>query len=723
MQQQPPDPALPSSSSAPSSAGDGRPLPLVRPMLPHRDVTKDTIEDAYVQFILHCNPAVPRDCDTAALREAFRNPPKSGGKTFNTFTLFQLIRQLEAKELKTWAELALKLGVEPPDQDKGQSSQKIQQYAVRLKRWMHSMHVDAFFEYLLDVANSYWTEIPSDPTPISEFGRDGVAAEDDMALRALLPHIRPRRGRRKPGQDEEVGNSPTQRPSLGGDEVDDNSAARQMGPGPWSAHPESRGRSTFVFSASDPMRLNAGAAANGLPQGLSWSGQDAVQTPATAYPHSAITPSTRQAFWADEPKSAITPSKGRLGNKRHGAKVVSSAWRSGLGGTGKTRGRPPMNRNTNDGPFSSFAVSDLPGFKVPPAIEERTAESTVSDVHVTAPPAQRGTSQASSSVLTDSAAGLGVSPATSHTTPPASVGPSTNGIPTTAADAGGGRPAKRSRLSLQVPPRVGGDVRLATPPPPSVFVNGRETGAAQNSGHLPGATTTQSAGSTNPASGVAGLCESPNVMGMGGGNVWPGYDGAAKPLPTPQQVRFDDPMDRTNVDSVEAWFMESILTADWFDARGARTPPCGVEEASCIVDAVIENLRRSASSKDNFLINLSALAGGYLLSTHVIVTRVEALSDRTKYLCTWELRYGDIRSVYSMSETVMHDKWAGKTGAEQGSTSASAFSGSRGSGDAAPAHWEKKYQEMCMLVSKKDRQLAALKRRILESLKDPPLSP
>ncbi len=37
------------------------------------------------------------------------------------------------------------------------------------------------------------------------------------------------------------------------------------------------------------------------------------------------------------------------------------------------------------------------------------------------------------------------------------------------------RPAKRSRLSLQVPERVGGEVRLATPPPPVVMVNGEAT--------------------------------------------------------------------------------------------------------------------------------------------------------------------------------------------------------------------------------------------------------
>ncbi len=105
--------------------------PSGRPALPDKNITEDTIDEAYLSFILYCNPGVPLETDTTALREAFRTPPKSGGKSFSIFTLFELIKKLETKELKTWAELALKLGVEPPGE--GESSQKIQQYAVRLK--------------------------------------------------------------------------------------------------------------------------------------------------------------------------------------------------------------------------------------------------------------------------------------------------------------------------------------------------------------------------------------------------------------------------------------------------------------------------------------------------------------------------------------------------------------------------------------------------------------
>src|SRR3954454_20052653 len=78
---------------------------------------------------------------------------------------------------------------------------------------MHSMHVNAFFDYLLDNPHPYWTQIPTDSNPVCEEGRDGVAAEDDMALRALLPHIRPRRGRKRPEEDG-LSNSPSQRPRL-----------------------------------------------------------------------------------------------------------------------------------------------------------------------------------------------------------------------------------------------------------------------------------------------------------------------------------------------------------------------------------------------------------------------------------------------------------------------------------------------------------------------------
>jgi hypothetical protein len=121
-------PARPQPSPVPSSTGT-----LEHRSLPSQAVTDSNFDDAYVNFIMYCNPSIPLETDTNELRKIFRAPPKSDGKTFSTFTLFELIRKLEEKELKTWAQLAIQLGVEPPALDKGQSAQKVQQYAVRLK--------------------------------------------------------------------------------------------------------------------------------------------------------------------------------------------------------------------------------------------------------------------------------------------------------------------------------------------------------------------------------------------------------------------------------------------------------------------------------------------------------------------------------------------------------------------------------------------------------------
>ncbi|KMU73907.1 hypothetical protein CISG_03885 [Coccidioides immitis RMSCC 3703] len=101
--------------------------------LPSRNITDATIDDAYVDFIFYCNPGVPSTTNTSELRRMFRLPPRSDGKCFSIYTLWELIQKLDRKEIKTWIQLAIELGVEPPSVEKKQSTQKVQQYAVRLK--------------------------------------------------------------------------------------------------------------------------------------------------------------------------------------------------------------------------------------------------------------------------------------------------------------------------------------------------------------------------------------------------------------------------------------------------------------------------------------------------------------------------------------------------------------------------------------------------------------
>ncbi|KAI9787356.1 MAG: hypothetical protein M1816_007642 [Peltula sp. TS41687] len=455
--------------------------------LPSPEVTEETIDDAYVAFILYCNPTVSPSVDTTGLRGGFRSPPKSDGKSFDTYKLFELIRKLEKKEIKSWSQLALSLGVEPPNAEKKQSAQKVQQYAVRLKRWMHAMHLDAFFNYCIGKPHTYYTQVPmgrDSPEP----SRDGVALEEDLALRALHPESRPKRGRKKAEDKDDESQSPAKRqridtplgsadfegfgpeatdlfatttvPSNGHNEDTDPYGTRSFDM-PWTTtgtpNPLTAGTINTSLTAPSPSNRDNSGKFGG--QQFRWrlnTHQDASNTPTTPYPHSAITPATTHHL-ADtvltEPMSAIAPgSSGKKGKsrKKHGP-VVSSAWSSGSKtATGKFRGRPPTNRSIRDGPYTTFPANP------------KTREGPVIDV-------QRP-SQTSTPVT---ARGEG--------------GPNQLERQIAAQTVSVGQKGKAKRggggLQLQVPERSGGLVRLATPG--AGLVNGG--GGAENGGTGTGA--------------------------------------------------------------------------------------------------------------------------------------------------------------------------------------------------------------------------------------------
>lgn len=563
------------------------------------------------------------------------------------------------------------------------------------------MHVDAFFEYLIGRQSAYWTEIPPEHIPIADLERDGVAAEDDMALRALLPHIKPRRGRKRP-DDDETGKSPSQRPSPQADEYGGGQANTAE---PWTAQPDGRG-SVFLFPpVPDPSRLN--------PSAPSWA-NDIVQTPMTAYPipQSAITPSTRNAFWADEPKSAITPSK-RSASRRHGAKVVSSAWRSGgIGATGKTRGRPPINRGANnEGPFSAFPTSEGPIFRFPSPTPDKNAAASSSAAVPTSNPT------AATSATTPQVSIAPAAPPPQPAQSPSHLSPIQESAP--------GRPAKRRMLSLQVPERKGGEVRLATPPLPEptttpvVMVNGQTTESHTQPTTKP----------SNPSQPSLNTFTHPQPTSVP--TPLPTDTTTAPPAPANQTLPPPDPTDRTNIPALEALFVSTILSASWFDAHQNPIPACGVDEAFAFSQTVVENLLKTATTKEAFLINLAGLAGGQTLLHRgsLRITRVEELHDRTRYACAWQLRFGGIVGDWGMEETVLHGKW--KRGAAEGGGGG----GDVGGGDARPDAngngkggrpdggsqgecWEKRYKELAATLQKRDEEMMRLKGKIIESVRE-----
>ncbi|CAO2648627.1 Nn.00g078940.m01.CDS01 [Neocucurbitaria sp. VM-36] len=430
---------------------------------PPRNVSDETIGDAYTSFILYCNPNFPTSIDTSELVKLFRTPPKSDGNAFSTWTLFELIRKFDAKEIKTWTQLALDLGVKSPDTDKGQSTQKVQQYS----RWMRAMHIDAFFEYLLGKQHPYYLQIPPLHNPFPNEGRDGVPLEEDLAIRALDPSLKPKRGRRKADEgDEEMdiedGTPARKRPQLD-TSIPFGNALQPQSAYPTSAHPDHMGGfltpqdpwtaassamtpSSAMTAASAPSRmgqknLTPYSASPMSGQQIRWrlNTQDNPQTP---HPLSAVTPQSAYPFF-DEPMSAVTPSSARPRARRRHGPAVSSAWSSNnSSSSGKLRGRPPSNRSIRDGPFVTFPAN--PKTREGPPIDRNPGNLTpiVERAH-SDPPAPEQIFR--------------FPPTPASAISPSKMEGSLSGGP------------QKQRLSLQVPQNVGNPVRLVTP---TVLVNG-----------------------------------------------------------------------------------------------------------------------------------------------------------------------------------------------------------------------------------------------------------
>ena len=292
--------------------------------------------------------------------------------------------------------------------------------------------------------------------------RDGVPTEEDLAIRALLPEWRPKRGRRKADDaDIEASDSGNKRVQhLRASSADlfpdfDNQFAHPTPPqsgAPWSAQPQAQQQDLWAAAqvAIAPKTPSTGRTPSSQlsadPAGhlLQWRSND-TPTPASPYPNSALTaratypmtPSTEDPRSAG-PLSGKSPLRSR---KRHGP-AVSSAWQgSSHTPSGKLRGRPPSNRSVQDGPFSTFPAN--PNAKEAPTI---TLGNQPSSPHL----------------------GQEIGSQTQHI--------SSDQI--SASEQLQAAARKPSKLQLQVPEHAGGPVRLATPP--TVLING-ESGRQSSS--------------------------------------------------------------------------------------------------------------------------------------------------------------------------------------------------------------------------------------------------
>ncbi|QUC24023.1 uncharacterized protein UV8b_08264 [Ustilaginoidea virens] len=690
---------------------------LFRPTLPDRRVTAPTIEDAYVHFILYCNPAIDVSSDTTLLREGFRTPPRSGGKVFDTFTIFELVRRFYNREIKTWTELTTTLGVEPPDPSRDESAQKIAQYGVRLKKWMNSMHVKAFFEYLIGVPNEYWTSIPKDPNPIAWAVRDGVAVEDDMALRALLPEIRPKRGRKRPEGDDAAAVSPAQRQRLSPPSaLDEHRQARLSEP--WSARAD--GGNNMDMGSSKTCGPHA-----------AWTGNEPGQTPVSRWSQSAATPTTRGSFWDDalQPQPAATPpSTAKTSGHRRGAKNVSSAWKTvGQDPGTRPRGRPPIaNRAPANGPDQHLQqpwtpTVETPGkssFSLPPPTLPPPPLPQSPHGHANGnqqpPPQQHLDQHFQHAYHQHISNGYGASADMNHTADPG---------PQMAYDAPRPATGARPSVSLQVPEPVGDPVRLATPPAPapsSQLPPGQAKGAEAAGQYHPGDVDSKYQDGWRKFAK-----EATDAYEQGGGQSSGAKDSTLDDEDGElEDYYFEKMEDRTNVDVLVAYFTRSMVEADWRDVNGQPTKTVGLEESMAMVHAMLQTMHKTSTSPQAFLINLAALAGSTnLVTNRPKCTRLSEQDGQFTYKCEWEYRFGQVKGGFTFEQVVPASMWSRAKRKQPcpapppTANPVSADVESKQDDDLfSKEYWQKKYEALTIAMEDRDKHLTRLRDRVMSAI-------
>ena len=163
--------------------------------------------------------------------------------------------------------------------------------------------------------------------------------------------------------------------------------------------------------------------------------------------------------------------------------------------------------------------------------------------------------------------------------------------------------------------------------------------------------------------------------------------------------RQNEEADRTNMDALESHFICEILGADWYDASGLSIERCTIDEANKICKQVVKNLQAESSSTEAFLINLSALAGGPLM-TKLRMTKLEQGSI-AHYECYWKMRFGSIEGDFTIRATIHH-----------GLESAALEHGLEDSEEA----WKKRYLDLQQQIRERDEKTGRLKRGVLDAL-------
>jgi hypothetical protein len=195
-------------------------------------------------------------------------------------------------------------------------------------------------------------------------------------------------------------------------------------------------------------------------------------------------------------------------------------------------------------------------------------------------------------------------------------------------------------------------------------------------------------------------------------------DAAAQGTTSASPGFFDSFADRTNLDAVIAFQVNTTMEADWFDENGNQIPPCDLDEAVAICTSMLEQLWDAAPSQSGFLINLSALLGSTMLmtTTKLQMRRLAAAHGRCHYACSWEYRLGHVKGTYQMTHSLEIGRLKAKPGEEQtpeGSLSSADEEENPESADV----WKRRYENLLNAVRDKEEALASLRDSMYSTLR------
>ena len=122
---------------------------------------------------------------------------------------------------------------------------------------------------------------------------------------------------------------------------------------------------------------------------------------------------------------------------------------------------------------------------------------------------------------------------------------------------------------------------------------------------------------------------------------------------------FEKMTDRTNVDTLVAYFTQSMQESEWRDTEGKIIDSVNTEGANAMVHAMLQTMYKTASSPQAFLINLAALAGSTtLVTSRPKCTRLGEDENDFIYKCEWEYRFGEVKGGFTFEQKVPQSMWS-----------------------------------------------------------------